>query len=495
MGNHIEIRRFEDHYADQPGYFVVNHDLHNMIINGVTIKNQRIVGPLPDFAWISIGARAMFWLRTMTAMEYEPNAGRIEVTERNKQRQFIQVPEMWGEFHKVLDKGKRRPAFALYRQLDHLAPNAVFWGAIYHQRMTRHRQSRRHVAVPVSQIRGQREGMLNLDVQDVVIGIAPVWEALRRRGDHFAFGETQEFDPAFAEIGDASYVRPGIAGQRRKFIMPLILVAPNAIENALFGDDDGGYYCDNHYILAVAEVTDDEETHRIDVTTYDSFPGCMGAEHGAMIRARAIEVIGTSQWLASSSDRIAGQPGPEADYDYRFIEQHVPHQTDFAGMDNTCGLFVILNAWAVMLGIPIARAPHRRPPQKDFVATALEILNLAIAGCMDARTIQAFLNLQHYAEQQDRVHAVEEMAMVRMDAGRLRIAVRQARVVEHLSADLVMGVAEDRVQDLLRRFGNRFVTEPVVRDVLLDAELFGGDVEALLRNRAAGSPHDVQRPA
>ncbi|CAF9922173.1 hypothetical protein IMSHALPRED_005603 [Imshaugia aleurites] len=101
-------------------------------------------------------------------------------------------------------------------------------------------------------------------------------------------------------------------------------------------------------------------------------------------------------------------------------------------MSNACGFFVILNAWAVMLEIPIFRGEGRRKGcghHNTFIKTGLKIVNLALAGFMDSRTIQAFMNSFGLSEEQD-PNAAEDPARpcvdaVRMDRKRFRSALER----------------------------------------------------------------------
>ena len=128
--------------------------------------------------------------------------------------------------------------------------------------------------------------------------------------------------------------------------------------------------------------------------------------------------------------------------------QTVPDQQGI----NTCGLYVILTAWAQMLNIPITnsltkdekvrrRANRNWRSYKQFHTTAIEIINLALAGYMDSETVQAFFNVYGYsdkrlheeagrpaAEQLRRVHAV------RMTATTLGDAIEDEQVLDQVRA-------------------------------------------------------------
>ncbi|MCJ1277503.1 hypothetical protein MMC21_005316 [Puttea exsequens] len=84
-----------------------------------------------------------------------------------------------------------------------------------------------------------------------------------------------------------------------------------------------------------------------------------------------------------------------------FTHTDVPHQPE---PSNACGLFVILFAWAEMLDIPIHLSKSLRNGRRasgSALKIGFEIVNLGLAGCMDARTVQAFLNYYGYTEKQD----------------------------------------------------------------------------------------------
>ncbi len=71
--------------------------------------------------------------------------------------------------------------------------------------------------------------------------------------------------------------------------------------------------------------------------------------------------------------------------------------------EHSCGLYTILNAWALILGIPIQHqdlwTPGRNAHER-FVKAGLEIVNLAMTGFISSRTIQAFMNVRGYSEEQ-----------------------------------------------------------------------------------------------
>ena len=83
-----------------------------------------------------------------------------------------------------------------------------------------------------------------------------------------------------------------------------------------------------------------------------------------------------------------------------------------------------------MLGIPLLeelkRSNHRDDNDTEFLERALDIVNLALAGCMDSRTIQAFLNVYGYSAKQD-VHDLPEHTVNAVRKGPRRLE----RSLEH----------------------------------------------------------------
>ncbi|KAL8957704.1 MAG: hypothetical protein Q9183_005985, partial [Haloplaca sp. 2 TL-2023] len=148
------------------------------------------------------------------------------------------------------------------------------------------------------------------------------------------------------------------------------------------------------------------------------------------IEASIRRIVRRSGWLSLDS---VGNPAPlvfEPRFEFQII--NVPNQES----PSSCGVHTILNAWTTMLGLPRHDLEERffQPPfaarrvdsvrrareEGVFMELALDMVNLAMAGEMDLRTIEAFLNWTGFCEVGDpigRQRRLERTEM--MSAGRL----------------------------------------------------------------------------
>ena len=254
----------------------------------------------------------------------------------------------------------------------------------------------------------------NMADYDVVMGIAPVWEGLKRLG-------RAEFDFAYAGmdvlVPGGSQQGVGVVGGRSRFIMPLFLssIRAEALEDQ--GKGKKKIQQVGHLVLCVVELVDDHPM-TVQVQIADSSPRTV---HPHEVAREALEMVRDSGWL--------GVGGSVTGVKFRTcLRIPVPHQVGI----NTCGLHVILNAWAIMLGIPIHRGPLRREPSGEnendatdhnFLRQGLEIVNLALEGFMDSATIQAFFNVYGYSVEQrfgDPARAVIPVNTVGMNQDKFR---------------------------------------------------------------------------
>ena len=262
-----------------------------------------------------------------------------------------------------------------------------------------------------------------MDFEDVVVAVATIWDALRNLGT-YAFAGDEHLNPAYSEaLKDGTYHSLGVVGGvNGRFIMPLFFQPSQTkqdkyyqknyakvqieklakLEDKKEGKIDPGPL--GHILLAVARRCS-PETNQVDIEIRDSFPGCENPHH---IEERAQTLAAT--WLEME----------EVTPNFAYVTV-IRQPTRI----NPCGIFTILNAWAVMLGIPLLgelkRSKRRVYNDTEFLERALEIVNLALAGCMDSRTIQAFLNVYGYSAEQDVQDLPEhDVHAVRMDPERLK---------------------------------------------------------------------------
>ena len=229
---------------------------------------------------------------------------------------------------------------------------------------------------------------------EVILGIASVWEGLRQEGSLFAYAGLDVL--TFLEDGFDQY---GVVGGRNTLIMPLLLPSKSqdeAIEKTKAANGVG------HLLLGVAKIQDPQDGDdvlQVQVMMYDSAPQVTD-------RNRVLEQVQglVDKWL-----------GADSRHKLSFRSKLVPEQQE----GNTCGLHTVLSAWAVMLGIPIYNSLQRRATRAnaDLYQQGLEIVNLALAGCMDSRTIQAFLNVHGFSIAQN--PDSQDDHAVRMNASRM----------------------------------------------------------------------------
>ncbi len=219
-----------------------------------------------------------------------------------------------------------------------------------------------------------------------------MWLALRRQGTIYAYGETDVL------TGMPGY--SSVIGRPSNFMMPLFVHDPNKIQKKSSKKGKKTTKSDEeingHILFAVAELTQPKadklptDNREVNLHFYDS---CTGLFRNDEPHKEARRVVCKSGWLP---DDLLGRR--ESAIRFNMSDISVPRQEG----TNTCGVATILNAWAVMLGIPIQAAPQRRYARKrNFPDRALEIINLALAGCMDSETIQAFMNVYGYSTPQD----------------------------------------------------------------------------------------------
>lgn len=280
-------------------------------------------------------------------------------------------------------------------------PTRTSWEEILANRLRRHKRQR--IAAGDTHECHRIVSPSDMNFDDVLLAVATFREPLRDRGTDYAI--------AGADVVGAAgrLVTFGVVGPGNVFIMPLILPADpepvergrtRTVENKADGlnakgetkkvkfktDAEDSSSPPGHLLLAVATATM-ERTHRVNIDIYDSRANTVDSDE---IRRKATEVA--ASWL---EERVQTE----------FSFKSVPQQT---GQFNTSGLYVILNAWATMLNIgPIREASSRRSGSEPdantmenatFVDDVLQIVNLALAGFLDSKTVRAFLHYCGYID-------------------------------------------------------------------------------------------------
>ena len=263
----------------------------------------------------------------------------------------------------------------------------------------------------------------NLADYHVVLGIAPIWEGLKRLG-------RPEFDFAYAGLDVFSPGGPqeeiGAVGGWSRFIMPLFFSRKDSRELENPSQVKGTIETVGHLLLCVAELVDVADARErpamtVQLEILDSQRGLVSEED---IRRVAESKIRDSRWL--------GRKGHQGRVKYNVIFRAVPQQVGV----NTCGLYTILNAWAYMLNIPIHPGRFRRGRDKttindnidtEFLIQGRGIVQLALRGFMDSATIQAYFQKYGYAVEQrfgDPARTVVQVHAVGMNQEKLTRTLR-----------------------------------------------------------------------
>ena len=229
---------------------------------------------------------------------------------------------------------------------------------------------------------------LNIADDQLGLAIASVWEGLRQYGIEFAYGTTDCF--RFNRSPDNLMKDMTVVLQPNPLIMPLLFVPEYPIGRR----KAKGHNPVGHWTLAVAERSS-ATSEEVRLIFMDSFPDHIPRPRQS---AAAQGLVRYSGWMGVDAQGHALPTNPTFTEEWRAC----PRQE----CGNTCGFYLILNAWAYMLGIPVHTSPFRRDRTgqrgaKFFQAKGLEIINLAIAGHMNSSVIQAFLNHYGYSRAED----------------------------------------------------------------------------------------------
>ena len=184
-----------------------------------------------------------------------------------------------------------------------------------------------------------------------------------------------------------------------------------------------------HLVLAVAT----KAHSKITVQVWDSRPGTVAP---AEIEKAVQGVVTYSGWMGMSLDSHVWDHKPPLEFRHTIYET-TPHQ----GSGNQCGLYTVLNAWANMLGIQIVKKTKLKLPEEKtlegFHRKGTMIVNLALAGHMDSRTIQAFLKVYGYSKGQSRSKPVEDVQAEKMDDMILSQYVMNQKVLDDIDTSKI----------------------------------------------------------
>lgn len=233
---------------------------------------------------------------------------------------------------------------------------------------------------------------------DVVFAIAAVWQRLWTHKTRFAFCHADVF--RWCRKPDSTDHGLRSVGAPHPLIMPLLFNPDDdPIPPQMMGKKIGAVRSeDGHFLLVIAERKS-ANANEVTLRIMDSAPGSMSSN---VYRAAAQNIVRYSGWMGV--DR-AGKPLAVKP---QFTEEivNVPLQSD----DVSCGVHVIFNAWAYMLGIPIT--PNAVRGNRSLYKEGRDLINLALTGCLNIQTIQAFLNSYRYSQPQSQQSLVAHLKTV-----------------------------------------------------------------------------------
>ncbi|KAL8825189.1 MAG: hypothetical protein Q9191_004567 [Dirinaria sp. TL-2023a] len=469
----IELLPVQSAATGHVDHFVINRRHRLFRVNGVDVEIYMLAGPLPDFCVIEVDNSVALWWRNIAALDYSP-----EISEyKSRKRGFDHVdPE---QERGTTESVKRRKPDGPSVKLDRSAFSSITKTFM----STRHSRGREHQDLFIrsqhawkqkldrgldrhQKARGKRANEIslsrhkNLTDDDVVNGIAAFWIPLRRQGTIFGFGTVDLFTFCRTQEAQMQYQMTA-CGTNGPFIMPLLFTMSHreAYENIIAHghnlrarsnkptgsrDSRGSRSSANtqeeqgvpigHLLLVIAEK-DPQAPNNITATVFDSSPGQV---HPDEIRMTYQSLITYSGWLGVSPDRVPLQNTPSF-----VLETDAPVARQPPSGGNTCGIYAILAAWAYMLNIPLHQSPERKRRggfggSLDFHKKAAEVIDLALAGHMDAETVQAFMNVFGYCVEQDIQAPTPSVRTV--DAERLETDLLQNVVRELQDEEIVEAV-------------------------------------------------------
>lgn len=223
-----------------------------------------------------------------------------------------------------------------------------------------------------------------LEHDQIVRAIATLTEALAEFGHTFALTTSNAIQMATAGSD-------GIALNLRAVRPRQTLMLPYTFQYAGKGMSTRG--CDNHHVLAVVEIDKSLKTRKLPrIRLYDSAPNLLLKSSKDFRRQLINNIRGTIrnlQWF-SWPDDINPPHG--------FLAPSVQIQVPVQASKYSCGINAILNGWSVALGLQIK--PDTRLDE-SFDVQARQLVNLALQGFLDTRTIFLFLKCHRYVKADD----------------------------------------------------------------------------------------------
>ncbi|KAL8726135.1 MAG: hypothetical protein Q9166_006892 [cf. Caloplaca sp. 2 TL-2023] len=440
------------------------------------------IGPLPEFCVIRVQDTIIFFWKNVTALRYTPDSVEADLIRIQKQAEadakkldeallgelFDEEPEgsdppaVKEEVQQVVnndqetkDEQKRKERIAKWHR----------WWQIWNEGMKRHR-----AAVPARdpdpKMDEKQSHFLKsyamLPGDSVLFAIASVWRTMKEaKHQCFSLNSFSMYQLArWKKRGDQTKIAPAILGPN-DLLIPMTFDThyqspPNsgnkdALEKGASTEGpppkqdkpegDGQYVGKGgHTILVVARRTTEDS---LSIRIMDSCPRVVDRFRIINSVRRTIQFIG---WLGGMDDHglaveLPNVPNIEVD------ELDVVFQRSA----DSCGVHAILNAWIHMIGlpalnqmdrIPIIRTSDGKAEEARFMNSAVEIINLAMAGYMDLRTIQAFFNHFGFCQLQDpEIDCVDEDRTTMMQSSELNRILGEERD-EKMKAQIEAFLAE-----------------------------------------------------
>ncbi|KAI4109150.1 MAG: hypothetical protein LQ339_001956 [Xanthoria mediterranea] len=269
---------------------------------------------------------------------------------------------------------------------------------------------------------------------DLVSSIAAVWDAVASHEDgrQFAFNSDSQYSLVrgdfLNEDGKRMRSMAAVHGPN-DLLIPMVMDGysrsppnsagfppgqdPNDNEKELPAMDPKNPKGDKgqvgHTVFAVAQrIKEDRiEGDQVRAIIFDSRP--TGSDQTKRIEDNFGKTIRRIGWLGMD---WYGRATENRDAPPRRVETLQP-RVPFQVSPNSCGIHAILHAWGYMLGLPRLDSNVRLHGQRittqwqadaeeeTFITDAVRMINLAVAGHMDFRTIQAFFNHYGFCQLQD----------------------------------------------------------------------------------------------
>ncbi|KAL8993197.1 MAG: hypothetical protein Q9169_006528 [Polycauliona sp. 2 TL-2023] len=336
----------------------------------------------------------------------------------------------------------------------------------------------------------------DLDNESVNLAIATLWDTLVRQGREFAFNDDGNYNVVRGEFQDGQGNRDkclaAVYGPN-ELLIPLVmaddLISPpnsagfppgqNPNDDTTIGKKDSV----GHTVFVVAQRLDKdpEGADQVRAIIMDSRHGV--GDYEGRIQDDIGKTVRRIGWLGMDNlgNQYENRITPPTVVETRHLE--VPFQVSI----NSCGIHAILNAWRFMLGLPelnsrerMTGKPFNDEEESSFINDALRMINLALAGHMDLRTIQAFFNHYGYCRLQDPENGTdaqpEDVTTTRMNSEILRGILEIQRGIESFGKPQPK-VSKYREADVAKVRRGSVGTEPLSYSVavgFLDAT--GGDV-------------------